>query len=199
MTVVAEPGTTQTDPDPPTVADARPVRELIRDDAAELGWRFVVDRTRRETADQRRARYMADHRLVDLKGFAAIILRSYALVKDLHHDAEAQRAIVRANQVDEDYYRSLQADVDRLETAGAPAATLGPLRRELNTLTARRRRLRAAEDELLKALPPRRERGGRSPLWWAADAFRTGRRIGWVDEWYEKAVIKQTGRPPDAT
>lgn len=170
------------------------IQEFDPDPRKHLGWFWAYDDSRFETCDERRARYLGDAnvevdpitrlrqgdakhlgdiRLLDMKGFARAVCRSYATVKDLKFEADAIRLIL----TDEDH-------LDMLVAAG-----------QGDHETIKARLLAQANDDILTAHPFARVHGGQSGMWYVSDALYAGRRRGHLDEWYEMDVIKATGRP----
>lgn len=163
--------------------------EFLDNPSKRLGWFWVYDDTRLETCEERRARYLADHRIIDMKGFARVICRSYALVKDMKFESDGVRAILRGLGVLDG------ADLEDKARVTALAETLAS-HAQIDLDTARARLLAQANEDILKATPAARDRVGQSDLWYVSDAIPFGRRSGRLDEWYSRATIKQTGRPP---
>lgn len=159
-------------------ADAENAQEVNFDPKKRLGWWVVYDPENVETREERRARYLGDNRLVDMRGFAAAILRAYATVKDDKHDGDNARRMINQPAFRRGHARTYVK-------AGA-AATIAEAEAKL---------IGQAQKDALKAPPPRRMKAGSSDLWYLSDAFIDGRDRSRLDEWYEFHQIKQTGRP----
>lgn len=143
-----------------------------------LNWWWAYDPERVETREQRRARYMSDHRLIDMKGYARAVLRAYITVKDRKVKSDAVRRIL-----EEAEHRREQAILfARHNTA-------------FTVEQAEEYLLAEARKDILKATPKRRDRAGQSDLWFVSDALHDGRDNERLSEWYEFSKIKQTGRP----
>lgn len=160
------------------ITAAENAEELSDDTRKRLGWWWVYDPNRTETRQQRRQRYLADQRLVDMKGFARVVCRAYITVKDRKFESDNIRKVLD----DVEYRRDLAATIAQEN----PAVTAAQAEQKL---------LAKAREDVLKAMPPRRDRAGQSDQWSVADAARYGRDTERLDEWYEYNKIKQTGRP----
>lgn len=158
--------------------------ELDPDPRKRLGWWWVYDPTRGETREQREERYLADQRLVDMKGYARVICRAYVTVKDRHGKSVHFRKVIS----DEGGYRT-----DMVSRIVANAHQLG-----VTTVTAKaveNELLTKARKGILKAMPNPADRAGQSNLWTVAQAIRDGRNQTRLDFWYEFNKISQSGRP----
>ncbi|MER5608305.1 hypothetical protein AB0F93_03615 [Micromonospora tulbaghiae] len=142
-----------------------------------LGWFWATDPRVTETRQERRERLLADERSIDMKGFARVIRRSYPLVKQMKSKSDAIRQILD--------------DPAHLQWLAEQQVGQGE---DIEMVKARL--LAEAQEKVLTAMPLRRERIGSSPVWWVRDGLDSGRRKGHLDEWYERARIRQTGRPP---
>jgi hypothetical protein len=144
-----------------------------------LGWWWVYHPSHTETRDEREARYLDDERLIDMKGWARVSLRSYITVKDLKGLGDRARRIVE----DIDGYRTNAVETMREINPGGDA---DEYEREM---------LAEAREILLKAMPERLDRYGQSDVWTVRQAVAHTRHTKRVNEWYEYNKIKQTGRP----
>jgi hypothetical protein len=145
-----------------------------------LGWWWVYDLNRRETRQQRRARYQLDHRLVDTKGLARLLCRAYHTTKGLKASAAWARGILD--------------DVDfRTEEAGRYSDKNPHL--ALSTEDAARELVAKATKMLLKATAAPVERAGQSDLFDVWASLDAGRVSELLNEWYAYNRKKQTGRP----
>jgi hypothetical protein len=161
-----------------TVPEDENEEESHDDPRRRLGWWWVYDPIRTETREERRDRYRSDRRMIDTKGFARAICRAYITTKDLKAKSDHFRKVV-----DDAAYRT---DLVRTILAANPSTTAQHVEQSL---------LAEANDFLLKAMPPRRDRAGQSDQWHVSDALDNGRLTGRLNEWYEHESIKQTGRP----
>lgn len=143
-----------------------------------LGWWWVYDTSRTETRDQRQARYLGDRRLLDMKGFARVLRRAYITIKDIKFTGDNVRMVL-----DDPAHLELMA---RAVVEQEPSISLDDAKAGL---------ISRAREDVLKALPPRRDRAGQSDLWYVCDALKFGRSSARLDWWYEYNRIKQTGRP----
>lgn len=155
-------------------------QEFSADPRKHLHWWWVYDPTRTETLAQREARYYNDNRIIDMKGFARVLCRAYITIKDLKFEADEVRRIL---------------DPNRTEHLDELAAAVVQYGNGITLEQARESLLDKAREDVLDAMPERRDVAGQSDLWHVADAIRYGRRTGRLDQWYEYASIKQTGRP----
>jgi hypothetical protein len=145
------------------------------------GWWWVLDPTRTETQVERKARMLADHRLIPMKGVARIWMRSYFTVKDF--------------KVDGDRSRRLITDPDFLREQAAKRIAIGKgIGTDLEATIADE--LAKARRFVIKALPPRRDRIAESDVWYVADGCTSGRDTTRLDDWYEFNKVSQSGRPP---
>lgn len=159
------------------VSDTENAEEWLPNETRRLGWFWATDpRLTPETRQERHERLTADDRLIDMKGFARVVSRSYPLVKDYKFKSDAVRDILEKPEYLTWLAEQQMGEGEDIETVKA-------------------RLLADAQVKILKAMPPRRDRIGQSSLWWVSDALAYARRRGMVDEWYEKARIRQTGRP----
>jgi hypothetical protein len=182
------------------------------------GWWWVIDPTRTETREEREQRLLSDDRLVDMKASARILCRTYITVKDLKVEGDRVRRMlrdpaflrseaikrmgkgngVRAAGSDPGPVRAVrdwdddQAGVDTTDLADPWRAWCNLADVEATMADE----LAYARKYVVKAWPPRRDRVGQSDVWCVSDICRSGRDNARLDEWYEKNVIKQTGRPP---
>lgn len=162
-----------------TVPDDENSTELDPVKRKHLGWWWVYDHTRTETCDQRKTRYLADERVIDMKGFAAFIRRAYTTVKDSKFEGDYLRRLLESPAF-------LNREARRIKAEDQPELTL----REISeTLLAKARK------DVLKAHPRARDRAGQSDLWQVRDAAKSGRDRTALDQWYEPNKISQTGRP----
>jgi hypothetical protein len=160
------------------ITDVENKEETSDDPKRRLGWWWVYDPERVETRQQREARYLGDQRLIDMKGVARLWCRAYITVKDFKVEGDQHRKVIN------------NTDNLRTELAQSVAEEQG-----IPVDVVEAAMIRAAEQELLKAMCPRRDRAGQSDLWWVCDALKNGRDLGRLTEWYEYNKIKQTGRP----
>jgi hypothetical protein len=145
----------------------------------ELDWWWVYDPNRQETRDQRKARYMHDRRLVDTKGLARILCRSYPTVKSLKSVTEAARTSL-------DHAEQLHALAETF-VAQNPALTI----EEATAI------LRAdAEQVVSKGTPKIAFSYPKVDLFYANEAFRNGNDTTRLNSWFEFNKLPQTGRPP---
>lgn len=174
---------------PRDIAEARewgfiiPINELENwqeeDPRQELGWWWVYDPDRRETRDQRRARYMRDRRLVDTKGLARILCRAYPSIKSLKSVTEAARM-----------------SLENPEQLHGLAETFIEQNPDL-TIEEATAILRAdAEKVVSKGTPRIAFSYPKVDLYYASDAFRNGNATTRLNSWYEFNKLHQTGRPP---
>jgi hypothetical protein len=153
-------------------------QEFEEDKRKHLNWWWVYDPEHVETRQQREARYLSDQRVIDMKGYARVTCRAYITIKDLKFASDQIRKILS----NEDGFRTTKAQEIAAENGGDVAAV------EMMLLADARR-------DVLKAMPPRRFRGGQSDQWYVRDAIVNGRNLGRLNEWYEFNTIRQTGRP----
>jgi len=163
-------------------------KEEFDPDMSSLGWWWVYDPIRVETREQRKARYLADKRLIDMRGYARVTLRAYITTKDRKVRSDGWRRFLAGN----DRYRAEQAFAFIMKMKAKDPDF------DLNTEQAVELLLTRAKKGILKAMPPRRDRAGQSDVWWVSDAIEDGNGNERLDEWYEFSAIKQTGRPKGA-
>lgn len=161
-----------------TVPHGENKEEFSEDPRRRLGWWWVYDPERVETRAQRQARYEADHRLIDMKGYARCTLRAYITTKDRKVRSDAIRRIL-----EDPAYRAEKVAV---------YVEHNP---DLTAEKADEMLLAEARQDILKAMPRRRDRGGQSDRWYVADALKDGNDNERLNEWYEFNAIRQTGRP----
>lgn len=152
--------------------------EFLPDVTRRLGWFWAYDPRVEETRQERQERYLADDRLIDMKGYARVICRSYALVKDNKYESDAVRRLVEND--------AELTELARQHMLGQQGSDLEAVKALL---------LAEQEEKLLRAMPPPRDRVGQSSLWLVSDAVKDGRRKERLDRWYEKARSR-SGRPP---
>lgn len=234
---------TAAEPDTATRLETRRVRLLVHDDELEdliatgrnlvvpdddpkqpLHWRWVTDLDRTETLEQRRERYFADQRPVDMRGFAATICRAYTTFKDMKYEADDLRKVVKKYEAEEKRYRSLEAQLlDRRQQLRAQSPITSTVltgddqdwidqqlalsvdhasvvftpaeAAEFKALRQVHAQVQKAEEKLLTAPPVRRFRSGQSDTWYVCDGIKFGRRVARLNQWYEYERLKQTGRP----
>lgn len=155
--------------------------EELADPLDRLGWWWVYHPDRQETRFQRRARYRADTRLIDVKGMARIFCRAHSTTKDMKIATDRRRKIVDLP----DHRREL---AERF-AANNTAFTVEKAEEFLLT---------EAEQFLLKGTPRPVARGGKSDLFRVCDAVKCGRNAGKINEWYEFDQKNPPGRPPKA-
>lgn len=144
-----------------------------------LGWWWVYDTSRTETRDERRARMLSDNRIVDKRGYAAAICRSYAYTSELKFAADRTRRILAGGA-------GLEAEARKvIEEEG-----VGELEETKRRLTAKARK------DILRAMPEPDDQLGQSPVWVLHKAFRSGRDRQQLDDWYQYSKPDLTGRPP---
>lgn len=153
-------------------------QEISHDVKKRLGWWWVYDPELVETRAERKARYLADERLVDMRGFAAANLRQYTTIKDLKFEGDNARKMIQN--------AAFRRGIARTFVDNGAFKTLAEAERHL---------IAEAEPLVLKALPPRQLRAGQSDLWLLRQAFLDGHERTRLDEWYDFHPIKQTGRP----
>lgn len=153
-------------------------QEIDPDPKKRLGWWWVYDPELVETRQQREERMLADERLVDMRGFAAAIVRQFTTVKDIKHSGDTATKVVK-NPV---HRRRLA----RTYVENKAARTVAEAEAKL---------LKEAQQDILKALPAPHMRAGNSNLWTLATAFADGYARTRLNEWYEFNKILQTGRP----
>lgn len=156
--------------------------EASKDPGKRTGWFWVLDPARGETQAERKARLLADHRLVDMKGGARIWQRGYVTFKDHKVEGDRVRNVLRDPQF------LHEEALKRMEQSRAKGIIL-------NLAEAKAEELAHAKKFVLKALPPRRDRNGQSDVWWVADICEHGRDTTRLNEWYEFNRVLQTGRP----
>lgn len=160
-------------------------QELDPEPTKRLGWWWVYSPDHVETREDREARYLADHRLIDAKGGGRVWCRSYVTVKDFKFDSERNRRILG----EPDFRRELALGVAEEVPDLTPEQVQQYAKQVEESLVKHARR------GILKALPAPRDRAGQSDLWWIADMIKSGRDLERLDEWYEYNKVKQTGRP----
>jgi hypothetical protein len=173
---------------PRDIADARDwgldvpenenVAELDPNPAKHLGWWWVYDHSRTETREQREARYLADNRIVDMRGFAAAVCRKYATVKFWKFVSDQARRILNPQDT-------------TLDTLSAASAT----EQGITVDQARALLLAKARKDILKATPVPQVIAGQSALWPVSATIKYGRDTARLTWWYEFDTITATGRP----
>ncbi len=161
------------------VPDDENKEEFSDDPRKRLGWWWVYDTSRMETQQQRERRYLSDTRLVDMHGFARVICRSYATVKEAKGEADRVRRIL-------DPADTYLDDVVAFANEHDPTVSVE---------VARQRLLTKAKEDALTVVPERRDRYSKSDHWHVLDAARFGRDNKFLDDWYEFNRRKSTGRP----
>lgn len=158
-------------------------REEFDEDRTErLGWYWAYDDSRRETAAERKARYLADARIIPMKGFARVILRGYRGIKDLNFESDNSRDILAGKQdVLTRVAESLMAKDRSLDIEEAQAVALLKARRQIR-----------------RAMPARLTTAGITPIWQVKTAFKWGRDTRRLNNWYEYEELRSGGRPVGA-
>jgi hypothetical protein len=156
--------------------------EFEADPRKRTGWYWVLDPTRSETQPERQARLLADRRMIDMKGAARILQRTYITTKDHKVESDRVRKVLR----DPEFLRA--EALKRVERALAKDIHL-----DIDTAVAEE--LAYAKKFVVKAMPARRARHGQSDVWYVSDICETGRATTRLDEWYEYNRVRQTGRP----
>lgn len=155
--------------------------EFSTDPVRYLGWYLAYDLNAWETVGERERRYLGDDRWVDIGAFARIGYRSQPVCKR----SNWRGGIFR------DLDQKLRADIARTEDAIRSATTadqLAGLRAELGRLNDS---LQRNSRQVLKQIPRHEMTRGNLQMWRAKTAFRHVRRIGRIDEWYERATNGQ--------
>jgi hypothetical protein len=152
-------------------------QEFADDPSDRLGWWWVYDTTRVETCAERQARYLADTRVIDMKGWARCTSRAYITVKDAKNEGERLRRMIREPKF---------LDQQTAKYISRHGGVFKPTRERL---------LAGAKKAVLKAMPAPEDYAGQSPLWRANQAFKHGRDRTQLDEWYMFNKVTQTGRP----
>jgi hypothetical protein len=210
MLATTAPDTEQLDYDP---NERRPVTTLIKHPGkgAKERWQWVDDPRRTETGAERHERLLADDRWVDMYGVAAIIGRSYATVKDIRHEDDAQRKILQSAReqldtklaeryqmlelqqlqypVTHDEYDRIQRELDEIDQQIEDRAA----RSRKPEITQALFRFREARERVLTAIPRERDSAGQSPLWYVSDFIHWRRRRRMNNIWGDKEETR--GRP----
>ncbi len=156
--------------------------ELDDDPTKNLGWWWVYDPYRTESRFERRARYLADQRLVDTKGLARLYCRAYPTIRNLKINTALARDVV----ADKPGARAAATQKFLSQNPGyseshAAAAALASARRFV-----------------LRGAPLPAARGGQSDLFTVSSGLNAARVGTRLDEWYEFAEVLQSGRPRGA-
>lgn len=144
----------------------------------ELGWWFVYDPSRQEDRAQRKMRYMRDRRLVDTKGVARILCRSYPTIKSLKSTTEAARTSLDNEQV--------LLGLAETFIAQNPAVSLEDAKRIL---------IADAEQVVSKGTPKIAFSYPKVDLYYVNEVFENGNRTTRLGGWYEFHKLPQPGRP----
>jgi hypothetical protein len=179
----------------------RPVRVLQRDrDRPYAGeWFFTLDPAATETLEERRARYMADQRLIHMGGLAVLTARAPATITKLVQRGDHLRGQLREQSpIDERRYDRLVAERN---AAGDPGR-VDQIAAELRELDEARGRspnislLNVIRENLLKALPEAPDGSSREPMWPVSTAFHACRQLRMLNGWYEPVSRNPPGRQP---
>ncbi len=157
--------------------------ETLAENNKRLGWWWVYDPDpdHYETEQQRRARYMADDRLVTVKGLARIICRALFTTRDIHNDTVDARRVVNdePGALDTMLNRFIR---DNPGYDGTPEE-------------ARKLVVASAHEFLLRGTPVPDAKIDDKDTWTVSAALTFGRRARKINEWYEWTKGTHTGRP----
>lgn len=191
--------TTQTLPDPTDVGSERRLRrELLAPDldaarhSPASQWRWVTVPDRYETVRERRERYLADEREMDMAGVAAATGLAYATVLERFYDACTWRGMLAPYRVDPDKYaaalRALElADGDE---ARRDAAML------VRTMDDNRATYLRATLSLIDAMPANVGRHGQSPTFKVCEILMWAAKRRTLNQWYEPSDKDGRGSRP---
>lgn len=148
-------------------------------------WWWCYHPDQHETRTERSDRYLADERLVDIRGMAALLGRERTTIRDWKVATDFARDVI-ANRRDARTRAMERFRKDNPNYPGDDTALLSLL-------------LSKARKDVDKGTPLPFGRAGQSDFFTVASVLETGRLRKKLNQWFEYATVKQTGRPPGST